>query len=162
MEQENHKSIIKKILTDRKFIFTFLIVIFILLSVYYASNYQKHLENPNTGVILKNYPRGDIVAVSGEITAVNNNSFLLLDQYHGIKVNYTVFSSEKVKLGDQAEVLGVLGNFNQITAQKILVVTNFDYLFMIVRSAIVVLIFVFFFRRYWRYDFKKLEFRRLK
>ena len=162
MTQEKPQSKLKNILTSRKFIFAGLLGLFILLSVYYVSNYQQHLEDPNTGIIVKNYPLGETVAVSGVVTAVQNDSFILLDNYHGIKVNYTIYSQNNVSNGDQVEVLGVLGNSYQIAPSKILIISSFDYNFMLLRSGIALLIFLFFFRRYWRFDFKKMMFRRLK
>jgi cytochrome c-type biogenesis protein CcmE len=162
MTKEHPKSTMKKIVTSMKFIFIGLLLVLILLSIYYVSNYQQHLENPNTGVILKNYPLGATVAVSGVVTSVQNDSFILLDNYHGTKVNYTIYSQDKVSNGDQVEVLGVLGDSYQITASKILVISSFDYNFMLLRSGIALLILLFFFRRYWRFDFKKMMFRRLK
>jgi cytochrome c-type biogenesis protein CcmE len=162
MTKEHPENTLKKIVTSRKFMFVGLLLALILLSIYYVSNYQQHLEHPNTSVILKNYPLGETVAVSGIVTAVHNDGFTLLDKYHGIGVNYTVFSPEKVSNGDQVEVLGVLGDSYQIAASKILVISSFDYNFMLLRSGIALLIFLFFFRRYWRFDFKKMMFRRLK
>jgi len=84
MTKEHPKSTMKKIVTSRKFIFVGLLLALVLLSIYYVSNYQQHLEHPNTGVILKNYPLGETVAVSGVVTAVHNDGFTLLDNYHGI------------------------------------------------------------------------------
>ena len=162
MTQEHPQNILKRILTSRKFIFFGLILAIILLCTYYVSNYQQHLENPNTSVIIKNYPLGETVAVSGNVLEIHNDSFTILDKYHSTDVTYTIHSTENLSIGDEVEVLGVLGNSNTIMASKILVISNFDYDFMLVRSAIAVLIFLFFFRRYWRFDFKKFEFRRLK
>ena len=162
MTQQEPKNGVKKILTSRKFIFTGLVLALILLCTYYSANYQRHLEHPNTGIILKDYPYGEMVAVSGEVKEVNNNGFILMDQYHGTDVYFTIFSSEKLSIGDKVEVLGVLGNSYQITASMIQIITGFDYTFMLVRSGIIVIIFLFFFRRYWRFNFRKMEFRRLK
>lgn len=153
---------IKKLFSNRKFIFIVLSLALVLLTAYYVSNYQQHLENPDTSTILKDYPLGQTVAVSGEVTSVVNGSFTLVDEYHYARVNYTVYSSDKLSVGDEAEVLGVLGNNYQISASKVLVITSFDYNFMLLRSAIAVLIFLFFFFRYWRFDFEKFEFRRLR
>ena len=162
MTLEKSKLIIKKIIFNRKYILIGLLLALILMSIYYASNYQQHLENPNTSIILKNYPLGETVAVAGVVTEVNNNSFIIQDNYHGIEVNYTIYSTEKVSIADQVEVLGILEDSYQITASKILVISNFDYNFMLLRSGLGLLIFLFFFRRYWRFEFKKMEFRRLK
>lgn len=153
---------IKKLLNNRKFIFIVLLMALVLLTAYYVSNYQQHLENPNTSIILESYPLGQTVAVSGDVTNVNNGSFTLLDEYHYTRVNYTVYSPEKLSVGDEAEVLGTLEDNYQISASKILVITSFDYNFMLLRSGIAVLIFLFFFFRYWRFDFKKFEFRRVR
>jgi len=163
MTQIKPKNTGKKILTNRIFIFFGLLLVLILLSGYYAANYQNHLQYPNTAVILKNYPAGETVSVTGSVIKINNiKSFIVTDSYHGKVVYYTVYSSEKVSIGDQIEVLGVLGNSYQINASKILSVSTFDYKFLLLRSFIAFLIFFFFFRRYWRFDFRKMEFRRLK
>ena len=162
MNLRNLKSNIKRIVSDRKLIFIGLLLALILLSGYYELNYQQHLENPDTSIILKNYPIGESVAVSGNVREVYNDSFILSSNYHQFEVNYTVYSPENVSTGDTVEVLGVLGNSYQITASKILVISAFDYQFMIFRSAVLLLIFIYFFRRYWRFDFEKMEFRRLK
>ena len=162
MTGEQLRWTIKRIFGNRKFILIILLLALIVLGSYYVLNYQQHLEHPNTSIILKNYPIGQTVAVTGVVKKVNNNNFILLDTYHGIEVNYTIYSTEKVSIGDQVEVLGILGDSYQINSYKILVITNFDYNFMLLRSGIGLLIFLFFFRRYWRFDFKKMEFRRLK
>jgi hypothetical protein len=150
----------QRIFTDRKFIFVCLLIILVSMSAYFALNYQYHLENPNTAVILKDYPVGQPVAVSGAVTNVQNGSFTISDMYHGLNVNYTIISVEKVSPGDQAEVLGILGNNYVVNANKVLITPSFDYSFMLIRSAIVALIFLYFFNRYWSFDFKLMEFRR--
>lgn len=162
MNLRNPKGIIISVITDRKFILISLVLALILLCSYYESNYEQHLEYPDTSIILKNYPTGQTVSVSGNVEEVFNDSFILSDVYHNIQVNYTVYSPEKVSIGDNVEVLGVLGNSYNINASKILVVSGFDYHFMIYRSAIILLIFIYFFRRYWRFDFRKMVFRRLR
>ena len=162
MIEEKPKQPLRNIFKSRKSILIGLLLALILLSVYYASNYQQHLENPNTSIILKSYPLGETVAVTGVVEEVNNNSFLIRDNYHGIEVNYTIYSTENVSKDDQVEVLGILGDSYQISASKILIISNFDYDFMLLRSGLGLLIFLFFFRRYWRFDFKKMEFRRFK
>ena len=151
---------IQRIFTDRRFIFICLLIILVTISAYFSLNYQNHLENPNTAVILKNYPVGQPMAVSGSVANVQNGSFTISDMYHGIDVNYTIISGESVSPGDQTEVLGILGNNYLVNANKILITPAFDYSFMLIRSAIVALIFLFFFNRYWSFDFKLIEFRR--
>jgi cytochrome c-type biogenesis protein CcmE len=162
MNLRNPKAIIIRVITNRKFILISLVLALILLCSYYESNYEQHLEYPDISNILKNYPIGQTVSVSGNVGDVYNGSFILSDVYHNIEVNYTVYSPEKVSRGDNVEVLGVLGNSYSITASKILVISGFDYHFMILRSVVVLLIFIYFFRRYWHFDFKKMVFRRLK
>ena len=149
-----------KLVKDRRFIFFGLLIVLIILSVYFASNYQKHLENPNTSIIVKNYPLGETVAVSGVVSDVHDGDFNLSDEYHGMDINYTITSGEHVSKGDQVEVLGILQPSYRVNATKILVITSFEYSFMLLRSALVAVIFLFFFFRYWEFDLKKLEFRR--
>ena len=96
MTLEKSKLIIKKIIFNRKYILIGLLLALISMGFFYASNYQQHLENPNTSIILKSYPLGETVAVTGVVTEVNNNSFIIRDNYHGINVNYTIYSTEKV------------------------------------------------------------------
>jgi putative flippase GtrA len=151
---------VQRVLTDRKFIFIGLLIILVLMSIYFALNYQNHLQNPNTAVILKSYPLGQTVAVSGAVTNVQDGSFTLSDMYHGIDVNYTIISGVNVSAGDQVEVLGILGNGNRVNAGKVLVTPSFDYDFMLLRSALVALIFLFFFNMYWSFNFENMEFRR--
>lgn len=151
---------IRNILTDRRFIFFGLLIILILMSFYFALNYQKHLENPTTAIILKSYPLGETVAVSGTVAEIHDDGFTVSDMYHGFEVSYSINSGEKVLPGDQVEVLGILGPSNSVNATKILVISSFDYNFMLFRSAIMAMIFAFFFLRYWSFDIGKLEFRR--
>lgn len=153
---------VRNLVKDRRVIFFGLLIVLIVLSVYFASDYQKHLENPNTSIIIKNYPLGETVAVSGVVADVHEDGFNLQDTYHGMAVNYTVISNEKVSKGDQVEVLGILQPSYQVNATKILIISSFDYNFMLIRSALVALIFLFFFFYYWEFDLKKLEFRRRK
>lgn len=162
MNSESSVSRMKNTVTDRRFIFFGLLFILIILSVYFAFNYQKHLETPNTSIILKNYPLGETVAVSGVVADAYDGGFNIQDTYHGILVNYTIVSGDHVSKGDQVEVLGILQPSYKINATKILVISSFDYSFMLLRSAIVALIFIFFFFRYWEFNIEKLEFRRRK
>jgi hypothetical protein len=160
MEALDGGSQMIKLEKDRRFIFFGLLIVLIILSVYFASNYQNHLENPNTSIIVENYPLGETVAVSGVVSDVHDGGFNLSDEYHGMDINYTITSEEHVSKGDQVEVLGNLQSSYRVNATKILVITSFEYSFMLLRSALVALIFLFFFFRYWEFDLKKLEFRR--
>jgi hypothetical protein len=132
------------------------------LCLYYNSNYQSHLEYPDSSLILKDYPLGGTVSVSGVVTNSYNDGFLLSDNYHGTAVNYHVLSNQKLEVGDEAEVLGTLIPNYTIKSSKILVITKFDYEFMLLRSFLVVIIFILLFRRYWRFNISRMEFRRVK
>ena len=160
MKTEDNGSRLRKLVKDRRVIFFSLLIVLIILSFYFASDYQKHLENPNTSTIINNYPLGESVAVSGIVAEVHEGGFNLQDTYHGIAVNYTIISGEHVSKGDQVEVLGTLQPSYQVNATKILVISSFDYSFMLFRSALVALIFIIFFFHYWEFDLNKLEFRR--
>jgi len=160
MSSEDGGTNVSKLVKDRRVIFFGLLIVLIVLSLYFAFNYQKHLENPNTSTIIKSYPLGETVAVSGVVVDIHDGSFNLQDTYQGITVNYTIISSEHVSKGDQVEVLGILQPSYQVNATKILIISSFDYSFMLLRSALVALIFIFFFFHYWEFDLNKLEFRR--
>ncbi len=118
MTQE--KSTVKKILTSRKFIFIALLLALILLCTYYVSYYQQHLENPNTSVIIKNYPLGETVSVAGDVLDVQSDSFTILDEYHDTDIVYTIFSTEKPSVGDKVEVLGVLAKLTLLLPRNYL------------------------------------------
>lgn len=137
-------------------------IVLVFLCLYYNSNYQSHLEYPDSSLILKDYPLGGTVSVSGVVTNSYNDGFLLSDNYHGTAVNYHVLSNQKLEIGDEAEVLGTLIPNYTIKSSKILVITKFDYEFMLLRSFLVVIIFILLFRRYWRFNISKMEFRRVK
>ena len=137
-------------------------IVLMFLCLYYNSNYQSHLEYPDSSLILKDYPLGGTVSVSGVVTNSYKDGFLLSDNYHGTAVNYHVLSKQKLEVGDEAEVLGTLIPNYTIKASKILVITKFDYEFMLLRSFLVVIIFILLFRRYWRFNISRMEFRRVK
>ncbi|SCG85841.1 hypothetical protein [Methanobacterium congolense] len=137
-------------------------IVLMFLCLYYNSNYQSHLEYPDSSLILKDYPLGGTVSVSGVVTNSYNDGFLLSDNYHGTAVNYHVLSNQKLEVGDEAEVLGTLIPNYTIKSSKILVITKFDYEFMLLRSFLVVIIFILLFRRYWRFNISRMEFRRVK
>lgn len=160
MDSEDGGSMMGKLVKDRRVIFFGLLIVLIALSLYFASNYQKHLENPNTSIIINNYPLGETVSVSGVVGDVHDGNFKLQDTYHGMIVNYTIISGQQVSKGDQVEVLGILQPSYQVNATKILIISSFDYSFMLLRSGLVALIFLFFFFHYWEFDLEKLEFRR--
>lgn len=162
MSSFNTQRSIKIILKSRAFIFTILMIVLVFLCLYYNSNYQSHLEYPDSSLILKDYPLGGTVSVSGVVTNSYNDGFLLSDNYHGTAVNYHVLSNQKLEIGDEAEVLGTLIPNYTIKSSKILVITKFDYEFMLLRSFLVVIIFILLFRRYWRFNISKMEFRRVK
>ena len=137
-------------------------IVLMFLCLYYNSNYQSHLEYPDSSLILKDYPLGGTVSVSGVVTNSYNDGFLLSDNYHGTAVNYHVLSNQELEIGDEAEVLGTLIPNYTIKSSKILVITKFDYEFMLLRSFLVVIIFILLFRRYWRFNISKMKFRRVK
>lgn len=136
-------------------------ILLLLLCLYYNTNYQLH-QHPDSGGILENYPLGETVSVSGVVTQIYGDGFLLLDNYHVTLVNYHVLSTQKLEVGDEPEVLGTLMPNNTIKASKIVVIDDFDYNFMLLRSFIGLIIFLLLFRHYWRFDISRMEFRRVR
>ena len=153
---------LKNIVKKRIFIFTVLAAILVLLCLYYNTNYQSHLEYPDSSMILKDYPLGETVSVSGEVTNRYGDGFRLSDNYHGVAVNYHVVSDQKLEVGDEAEVLGTLMPNYTVKSSKILVITKFDYKFMLLRSFLIIIVFILLFRRYWRFNISRMEFRRVR
>lgn len=139
-----------------------LILILSLLCVYYYNNYEVNAEYPSVKTIISSYPEGEIVSVGGVVSGIYSNGFYLKDNFHGEKVVYKVNSSSKVEINDYVSVLGRLGPEYNIEPSKILVAKRWKEDFLLLRSAIGGIILLFIFWRYWKFDFKLMEFIRRK
>lgn len=135
-----------------------LFLILVGLCIYYYDNFMAHQEYPSLGVVVNNYPEGNMVSVSGTVTETFDNGFYMQDNYQGKTVTFKVYTDSKVRLGDKSQVLGVLGSDYQITPSKMIIIEKWSYDFLLLRSLIALFFLVFIFNRYWRFDFTNYEF----
>jgi hypothetical protein len=140
---------------------TILLALLAGLCLYYQENYEAH-QYPDTTVILKSYPVGETVSVSGKVASTSTGGFKLQDTSTREKVTYTISSSYPVFPGDNVRLSGVLGPDYQITASRVLVTPQWSYEFLLLRSLLAFLFLAWLFNRYWHFDREKMEFQRRK
>jgi hypothetical protein len=143
---------------NRVIIFFTLFLILIGLCIYYNDNITAKQSYPTTGAVVKYYPEGQMVSVSGTVTGTFNNGFYIQDYYRDKSVTFRVYSDIKVSPGYKIGVIGVLGPDYQIKTQSITVTEKWSYQFVLLRSFLALLFLVFIFHRYWRFDLKTYEF----
>jgi hypothetical protein len=135
----------KKILKSRAIIALTLLLILFLLCAYHQTNYKYHREYPSVKMIVGDYE--------------NSATFQLLEKYDGKTVTFTVLRSNvDVDIGDKVEVLGTLNPDYQISAEKIIVLKRWKYVFIFIRSFIALIFLVFVFMRNWKFDFNHIKF----
>lgn len=128
------------------------------LCLYYHETYEAH-QYPDTEAILKNYPTGETVSVSGKVTSIFNGGFKLEDDINK-NVIYTVSSSHPVLEGDMVRISGILGSDYQISASRILVTPRWSNNFMLLRSLLAAIFLAWLFNHYWKFSTEKMEFQR--
>jgi hypothetical protein len=137
------------------------ITIMALLCFYYASNYEKHLQNPSYGAILSDYPLGQVVHVDGSVIMIYPDSYDLIQNYHGQTIIMKVLGPSPAHLRDQVSILGVLGPSNQIVkVKKIHVLSWWKWEFELKRSFLVIPFLLILFLYFWKFNLRKFEFRR--
>lgn len=138
-----------------------LLVILAGFCIYYQENYEAH-QYPDTAAILKSYPAGETVSVSGKVASTSSGGFKLQDTGTKKNVTYTVSSSYPVSPGDNVRLSGVLGPDYQISASRVLVTPKWSYEFLLLRSLLAFIFLAWLFNRYWKFNTKKMEFQRRK
>jgi hypothetical protein len=133
-----------------------LILILTILCINYNANYESHLEYPSTGAILAEYPENSTVYVSGEVVSLNKDGFELQDNYNGKKVRYIIETSKKAGIGDNVQVVGILGPSFNVKSTEIIVMESYE--FVLLRSALALVFLIFIFFSYWKFDFILFEF----
>lgn len=152
-----------KLETPTKRILTGIILVVVLagLCTYYAAEYQEHLKYPSYEVILTNYPAGEVVNVGGSVISADNGVILIEENHHGQLVTMKVESNTPVQVKDQVSVVGVLGANNTIINVEWVEVNEYwKYLFLLLRSFLVLIFLGYLFHRYWSLDWKDFQFRR--
>lgn len=142
---------------NRIIISIFLITALIGICFYYHFNFEYNEKYPSTDFILTNYPEGETVYVSGIFHGGYNGGFYIIDPSHK-KVIYKINSSFTAEDGDTISIIGTLGPSFTITPQKIIINNGWKEYFLLIRSGIIAIILFFIFWRYWKFDFKNMEF----
>lgn len=140
-------------------IVSFLLVILLGLCFYYNANFEANAKYPSAKSILLNYPEGEIVFISGDFAGNYDSGFYLKNDFHGKTVIYKINYPYNVTDGDIISIIGKLGPSFTIDPQKIVVNKQWKEDFLLIRSALIGVILLFLFRRYWKFDLKKMEFR---
>lgn len=156
-----------KIPTKRIVVGIILILILAGLCIHHASEYEKHRKHPSYGAILSDYPLGELVNVGGTVTHSNSTHILIEKNYHGhvvtMKVvknapklkNHTIYPKDKVTL------VGVLGADNQIVSVQEINVNGYtNYIWLLFRSFLALLVLVYIFNCYWSFNLERFQFRR--
>jgi hypothetical protein len=138
-----------------------LLVILISLCFYYTNEYENNLDYPSYGAILSSYPQGMVVQIYGTVTETYPGGFIIQENYYNHVFHFRVQSDASVRVGDDVDLLGVLGESNEIIrVTKIKVSSLWKYQFLLLRSFLAFIFLVFIFHRYWCWDFETFEFRR--
>lgn len=129
--------------------------------IYYATEYENHLKYPSYEVILTSYPEGELVNVGGTVINTDNGVFLIEENHQGQLVTMKVESNTPVKVKDQVSVVGVLGTNNTIiNVERVEVNEYWKYIFLLLRSLLVLIFLGYLFQRYWSFDWEAFHFRR--
>lgn len=170
MEQEEIKQ--------RLIIGIILIIALAVLCAYYATHYENHLKYPSYGAILSDYPQQEVVNVGGTVTQIDADGFQIKENYHGQIITMKVITDNSesnitqsrynstsintpISVNDRVSVVGVLGPHNQIVSvQKMEITDYWNYIFLLLRSFLALLVLVYVFNRYWHFDLENFEFRR--
>ncbi len=138
-----------------------LLIALLALCTYYAGEQENHKKYPSYKEILAFYPQGEVVNVFGTVNKVSNGSFQMEENYNGQVVNITVISDTPVTLKDKVSLNGVLGSGYEIVSVQDMEVNEYwKYIFLLLRSFLVLIFLVYIFNRYWVFDLKTFEFRR--
>ncbi len=130
----------------------------ILLSAYYYTNHEMHEEYPDNEDVVEGFKNG-VVSVHGFVINRTDGGFYILIEYRGKERVIEVMSDLDVGRDDRVEVLGYLKD-DRIFPEKIIVYRKWSYYSIFIRSAIAIPIVLYFFFKYWRFDFGEMMFRR--
>ncbi|MGZ7067926.1 MAG: hypothetical protein ACXVHS_11095 [Methanobacterium sp.] len=134
-----------------------IIILLSLLCFNYASN---HIYYTDSSVVDLLYGSKELNFTSGPVTDIYNDGFEIYGTNLG---NYfQVKTKLKVEPENYVYILGSLIPDNEIIPQKIMIDKEDDSINVIYRSIFGLIIFLFIFLRYWRFNFKKILFIKLK
>jgi hypothetical protein len=153
--------------TKRIVVGIMLIIILAGLCTHYASEFEKHRKHPSYGAILSDYPLGEVVNVGGTVTQINSTHILVEENYHGhivtmkVPKNDPIIKNHTLSPEDRITVVGVLGPDNQmVSVQEINVNSYANYIWLLFRSFLALIVLVYIFNSYWSFDLESFQFRR--
>ncbi len=152
-----------KLDTPSKRILTGIILVIALagLCTYYAEEYPNHLKYPSYDALLAEYPQGEVVNVGGTVTETFNGGFQIEENHQGHLVTMKILNKTQVMVNDKVSVVGVLAPDNTvINVERVEVNEYWKYIFVLLRSFLVLIFLVFIFHHYWSFDWKSYQFRR--
>ena len=137
-----------------------LVLLLLSLCVYYYNYHEDNLKYLSTAAVQSYYPEGSTIFVSGTATKINKDGFNLLD--NSGSVEYRIISGKHPEPGDNVQLIGVLGPSYTIKSTRAMVETSQGYGFILFRSALALIVFIFIFFRYWKFNFRRFELTRRK
>ncbi|MGZ7209073.1 MAG: hypothetical protein ACXVHV_04285 [Methanobacterium sp.] len=146
-----------KPLKNRIMISSVLIIVLFGLFIYYTDNFAFNELYPSSSAILKNYPIGKTVAIDGDFAGFYDGGFYIKDR-SGLNIIYKINSSYRPVNGDIFSILGTLSISYTINPQEMVIVKQWKENFLLLRSGIIAIILILLFWRYWKFDFKTMEF----
>jgi len=144
---------------EKILIFITLISILLILCVNYYENYESHLEFSPSQLNITGEQESNEFTIFGEVIRHQEYGFDLLDEDNNmIKVE----STARPEIGSEVEVMGAFFITNYFKGVKVVKINKLGYETIFLRSIIGLVVIVIIFWRYWKFDFRHLEFIRRK
>jgi len=140
---------------NRAFIGLAVVVFLFMLSFYYYVNHENHRAYPGRSAVISGFE--GVVVVSGFVSGFDEDGFRLYIQDRGRGMDVQVLSDAVVGIGDGVEVLGVLHG-GVLVPERLLIYGRWSFLAVYLRSALAFPFVLFYFFRYWFFDFDRLVF----
>jgi len=138
-----------------RFLFPLLVLVLISLSTYSYLEMGNHLPYPTMKEIRTDYRAhlGERVSIFGRVVGTAGDAGVVTSD----GLSFTVVPLT-AKVGDLAEVLGILGEDYRITAEKSLVYEGLSYYSTFLTSLVGAALLAFFFLKNWKFDLRKFRF----
>lgn len=144
-------------ISKNTFFLIILIASLLILFINFDENYNYHITYPNPGSTVPGAPWENTFLISGEVLKVNSQGFELgMDN----DININVISAEKVNKGDFVQILGFIQSPNTFKEIRIIKTDRWGDEFLFIRSFMGLMLFLFIFLKYWKFNLKTFSFRR--
>ena len=136
-------------------------LIFILLLFLLCSNYayEGYYQDNSVIDLLHSYSESQVL-IHGPVIDTYNDGVKVYNINNHEVIN--VKTKLKLNLGTDLYVLGILDPKNELIADKIMIFKMSSVFNIILRSLFGFILFLIFFGKYWKFNFKKMEFFRSK